>query len=583
MSNVKEYIELIKVTGFWDDIFTDDDWVHITRVAQNNQFDVFLKHTNLTVVLNNVKLIQQLSCYFQEDANNKYFKGISDNFKYFSSTPEDLHFPLTAQISTYHRNLKYWAGAWEDMKEACHKQIQIAPEVVKYLNGSHTGFKRLAISLEKEGRYCEVVSLSKKALKQGWVGDWQNRINRNFERTNKIKILKFDLIKRKTKITTSNDIALLSKTPEFEACAPKKEMLSKPQNKFFNKLTNELNHNRYLDVEGNLSYLYLYIFELIYEANNRGYEWLSERLQYLSKLYVHEEEIQKYCHYQYLECLLGLKKYTKYLEETEPNDCTKQNMVLANLRLNVQFHIEEDANPIDLIMMFPPRVSDVIKENKSGYRKAINTSFYEYARKNGPIFTSIINELKSTNKWDINIISIPYQSIRHKLEFQQYSFVNLTAKGKKLIKELSLKSENILRKSLELPDVGAGWISETKLFNSLKSDFEFTKVIQHASPSWLGRQHFDVYFPEYKVAVEYHGQQHFEPVEFFGGEAAFKENVKRDARKIKLAKTNSVKLFVIKEGYNYDELKSTINAIINSRQMNYMDIENSNYIKKDVL
>ena len=139
----------------------------------------------------------------------------------------------------------------------------------------------------------------------------------------------------------------------------------------------------------------------------------------------------------------------------------------------------------------------------------------------------------------------------------------------KIIQSLSLEAENNLRRTLDLPDVGAGWISETELYNALKRDFNFTDVIQHATPTWLGRQHFDVYLPEYKIAVEYHGKQHFEPVDFFGGEDAFKKNVERDVRKIKLAEENNVKLFVIKEGYDYNQLKSSINNVIEKRKTRY--------------
>jgi hypothetical protein len=564
MDNVKEYIRRIKATGYWDDIFQDNDWAYITQVAQNNKFEVFLVHADFTTILSNVKLLEEFSFCFQEDSDGCYFKGISDNFKYFSSNAKDLHFAFQGQIAVYHRNLKYWSGAWENMKEACYKQIEIASEVASIINGSHTGYKRLAISLEKEGRYTEVVLISKKALKQGWVGDWQNRINRNSERMNKVIELKFELLKRQIVSSTSSDTISLSKVPEFQAAAPKREMLSKPQYQFFNRLANALDQNEHLDVEGNLSYVYLYIFELIYDGNSRGYEWLSDRLKHLIGLYSDNEKIQGYCYWNYLECLLSLKKYDEFLKETEPKDCTKQNVILANLRLNVQFHIGVDANPIDLISMFPPRKSGVISENKLGYEKAIKTIFCEYIKNKGTLFSLIRNELTNNYKYDINVFSIPYQPIRQKLEFQQESYSNLTDKGNDLIKELSLEAENMLRKSLELPDVGSGWISETKLFNLLKSDFEFTKVIQHASPSWLGRQHFDVYFPEYNVAIEYHGKQHFEPVEFFGGEKAFKQNIKRDARKIKLAKANGTRLFVIQEGYDYDELKSSICTIINN-------------------
>ena len=62
---------------------------------------------------------------------------------------------------------------------------------------------------------------------------------------------------------------------------------------------------------------------------------------------------------------------------------------------------------------------------------------------------------------------------------------------------------------------------------------------------WLGRQHLDIYIPELKIAVEYQGRQHSEPVEFFGGQEAFEKNLERDARKKRLCDENGVNLLYV--------------------------------------
>ena len=46
-------------------------------------------------------------------------------------------------------------------------------------------------------------------------------------------------------------------------------------------------------------------------------------------------------------------------------------------------------------------------------------------------------------------------------------------------------------------------------------------VVHHGRPEGLGRQHLDVWIPEWKVAVEFQGDQHDRPVGFFGGDEAF--------------------------------------------------------------
>lgn len=60
---------------------------------------------------------------------------------------------------------------------------------------------------------------------------------------------------------------------------------------------------------------------------------------------------------------------------------------------------------------------------------------------------------------------------------------------------------------------------------------------------------YDIYISGKRIAIEYQGKQHFEPVEFFGGEEAFKETVKRDQEKKIKSKENNVKLIY----FNYWE------------------------------
>ncbi len=123
-------------------------------------------------------------------------------------------------------------------------------------------------------------------------------------------------------------------------------------------------------------------------------------------------------------------------------------------------------------------------------------------------------------------------------------------------------AENDVRKNEGVPKIGEGWVSETELFNSLKKTFSNFKIIQHATPNWLNGQHFDVYFPNEKIAIEYHGKQHFEPVEFFGGEENFEKQKERDLRKIKLAESNGCELIIVKKGYDFELITKQIESLI---------------------
>jgi uncharacterized Rmd1/YagE family protein len=127
-----------------------------------------------------------------------------------------------------------------------------------------------------------------------------------------------------------------------------------------------------------------------------------------------------------------------------------------------------------------------------------------------------------------------------------------------LIKTEKHEVANIVRVEKGLPKVNEGWISETRLYYSIKHAFEKLDVIHHASPGWLGRQHFDIYIPEYNIAIEYQGIQHSQPVDYFGGEEAFLKNQERDQRKKALCLENGCLLIY---AYPESEHSEIINQI----------------------
>lgn len=115
------------------------------------------------------------------------------------------------------------------------------------------------------------------------------------------------------------------------------------------------------------------------------------------------------------------------------------------------------------------------------------------------------------------------------------------------VKNITRESELILGHET---GVEYRWISESILFKQIQLAFKDCIVKRHASPNFLGRQHYDVYLPELKIALEYQGDQHFRPISFFGGEAGFIETQKRDRCKRKLSEDNGVYQIDVLPGYN---------------------------------
>ena len=61
----------------------------------------------------------------------------------------------------------------------------------------------------------------------------------------------------------------------------------------------------------------------------------------------------------------------------------------------------------------------------------------------------------------------------------------------------------------------------------------------------------DFYIPEYNMAIECQGKQHFEPVEKFGGTEAYQIQIKNDQIKQTLCKQHNIKLCYFCDKYNY--------------------------------
>ncbi len=124
------------------------------------------------------------------------------------------------------------------------------------------------------------------------------------------------------------------------------------------------------------------------------------------------------------------------------------------------------------------------------------------------------------------------------------------------------EAENEYRVIIGAKKIGEGWISETELYYRIKIHFKDIEVVHHGRPEWLGRQHFDIWIPELNVAVEYQGKQHDNPVEFFGGEEAFKKNIKRDILKKKKCIDNNCLLIEVRPGYILEEVIEEIKESI---------------------
>ena len=120
---------------------------------------------------------------------------------------------------------------------------------------------------------------------------------------------------------------------------------------------------------------------------------------------------------------------------------------------------------------------------------------------------------------------------------------------------------------------------EKELYDILKNVFHNEEIIHsYYNSTILGKQEIDIYFPKYKIGIEFQGEQHFKPIDFggYGVERAnklFEENQKRDINKKEICKRNNIKLLyysnIIEETFlgeklyhDYPEIIESINQVI---------------------
>lgn len=84
------------------------------------------------------------------------------------------------------------------------------------------------------------------------------------------------------------------------------------------------------------------------------------------------------------------------------------------------------------------------------------------------------------------------------------------------------------------------FVSEKHLYDIIRVRYP-NAVSQQRFP-WLGRQSLDIYIPSKKTAIEYQGEQHYRPVDIFGGRKQYRRQRKLDKKKKRLCRRHKIRL-----------------------------------------
>lgn len=312
---------------------------------------------------------------------------------------------------------------------------------------------------------------------------------------------------------------------------------------FFNYFRKSFLHGIYIDVKGETNYLFSLLLEFRDTLN--PIKDLNLIKSYFKKL---------------SDCYPVLRHYTTrwiipILEKNKDYD------YLISLLLD-----DRNDYPLSLLEYFfiLNYQSDIIIDSSLIWKLVPNSSLTSFGLQN-------TEDVKKS--FDLRIRNGDSQIIQNfKIYTKRWKKFHDIKYDKKTVKELSIitsffereirESENDLRSNRGLPKIGEGWISETELYYHIKNEFPGLIILHHGKPSWLGRQHLDIYIQDHNIGIEYMGSQHYQSIDFFGGEESLYKTIERDKLKREKCVNNSCTLLIVKENYALNEVISCIHRLV---------------------
>ena len=169
-----------------------------------------------------------------------------------------------------------------------------------------------------------------------------------------------------------------------------------------------------------------------------------------------------------------------------------------------------------------------ISQNELSFYKRLNSALFEKCKEQRKInqlpkfiYTNYISSHDMISilyryLTDIASYSVPWiLSYMGQDDYQQYDF--------KKEKEIY---DNIFQKLIQWGKIGSRWKNENNLFKVVKKEYPDALYQYHSE--WLGRQSLDIYIPSLRTGIEYQGIQHYEAVDYFGGDKSLEEQRQRD-------------------------------------------------------
>lgn len=195
----KGYIAYYDLGDWWESEFSDDERDFMVEQYQpmGGELGSLINGSIGRSSQSVVAFLSGLSGWFKKKENCHLAQRIvlkAENLAGDRAPVLDRHFLYLAKIEAFYPDRQNEVS-YEQAVNACRDQIGLSKQAARAFKKeygddilpSHTGYKQLAIVLEREKRFQEVIELCAQAKKEGWSGDWDKRIARCKGKAGKLK------------------------------------------------------------------------------------------------------------------------------------------------------------------------------------------------------------------------------------------------------------------------------------------------------------------------------------------------------------------------------------------------------------
>lgn len=259
-----------------------------------------------------------------------------------------------------------------------------------------------------------------------------------------------------------------------------------------------------------------------------------------------------------IECTFNQKFYARLF--LVQNHTVKGRIVSSLDMLQYQIPIRAENEPLLLCLYGTHWLDPIVVSSGSTIGDNMCKNIYYDIETNSPILRTIA---------DIK------ERVSHQYNERTVRLSNVMRRFYQLIETLQdwIKERYIEVSSLSQEARPSLWTSEYRLYQYIKllcSD----AVYQYRS-SWLDMQSLDIFIPQYSCAIEYQGQQHYDAIDYFGGEAKLLMQREMDADKRLKCQNNGVKLieWSYKEKLTFSNVLSFLNENVFSEPIDSIFVE----------